>query len=114
MRRYNLIDEKWIPVRFPDGRLDELGIRETLLRSKEIAVIEDPSPFVVASLYRFLLAILYRTLEGPTDIDKAKDLFKNGLPADRITAYLEKWRDRFWLFDEQFPFSRFRHSSRKN
>lgn len=104
MRRYNLIDEKWIPVRFPDGRLDELGIRETLLRSKEIAVIEDPSPFVVASLYRFLLAILYRTLEGPTDIDKAKDLFKNGLPADRITAYLEKWRDRFWLFDEQFPF----------
>ncbi len=103
-RRYNLINEKWIPVRLPDGSRDELGIRETLLRSKEIEVIEDPSPLIVASLHRFLLAVLYRALEGPTDIDKANDLIKNGLPPDKITDYLEKWRHRFWLFDEQFPF----------
>ena len=104
MSRYNLIDEKWIPVRFPDGRHDELGIRDTLLSSAEIAAIEDPSPLVVASLHRFLLAILYRALEGPTDINQAKILFKNGLPDEKITAYLNKWRDRFWLFDEKFPF----------
>ncbi len=103
-RRFNLIDEKWIPIRFLDGSRDELGIRETLLRSKGIAAIEDPSPLVVASLHRFLLAVLYRALEGPTDIDKAHDLIKDGLPADKINAYLEKWRDRLWLFDEQFPF----------
>ena len=53
MSRFNLIDEKWIPVRFPDGTRDELGIRDTLLRAKEIAAIEDPSPLVVASLNRF-------------------------------------------------------------
>ncbi len=104
MRRFNLIDEKWIPVRFPNGTLDELGIRDTLLRSKEIAAIEDPSPLVVAALHRFLLAVLYRALEGPTDIDQAKAFFKTGLPDDKIEAYLEKWRDRFWLFDEQYPF----------
>ncbi|MHB1286777.1 MAG: type I-E CRISPR-associated protein Cse1/CasA [Leptospirales bacterium] len=104
MSRYNLIDEKWIPVRFPDGTRDELGIHETLLRAKEIAVIEDPSPLVVASLHRFLLAVLYRALEGPTDIDRAKDFFRTGLPGEKITAYLEKWRDRFWLFDENYPF----------
>lgn len=104
MSRFNLIDEKWIPVRFPDGTRDELGIRDTLLRSKEIAAIEDPSPLVVAALHRFLLAVLYRSLEGPTDIDKAKDLFRTGLPGEKITAYLEKWRDRFWLFDEKYPF----------
>lgn len=104
MSRFNLIDEKWIPVRFPDGTRDELGIRDTLLRSKEIVAIEDPSPLVVAALHRFLLAVLYRALEGPTDIDQAKALFKAGLPGDRITAYLEKWRDRFWLFDEKYPF----------
>lgn len=104
MRRFNLIDEKWIPVRFPDGMRDELGIRDTLLRSKEIAAIEDPSPLVVAALHRFLLAVLYRALEGPTDIDQAKALFKKGLPDEKITAYLEKWRDRFWLFDEKYPF----------
>ena len=80
MSRFNLIDEKWIPVRFPDGTRDELGIRDTLLRSGEIAAIEDPSPLVVAALHRFLLAVLYRALEGPTDIDQAKALFKAGLP----------------------------------
>lgn len=104
MSRFNLIDEKWIPVRFPDGTRDELGIRDTLLRSKEIATIEDPSPLAVAALHRFLLAVLYRALEGPTDIDQAKIMFKAGLPGEKITAYLEGWRDRFWLFDEKYPF----------
>jgi CRISPR system Cascade subunit CasA len=104
MSRFNLIDEPWIPVRFPDDTREELGIKATLLRAKEIAVIEDPSPLVVASLHRFLLAVLYRALEGPTDIDQAKGWFKAGLPTDRIDAYLEKWRPRFWLFDEHYPF----------
>ncbi len=104
MSRFNLIDEKWIPVRFPDGTRDELGIRETLLRAKEIAAIEDASPLVVASLHRFLLAVLYRALEGPTDIDQARELFKAGLPSDKIGQYLDKWHSRFWLFDEQYPF----------
>ncbi|MBI5431061.1 MAG: type I-E CRISPR-associated protein Cse1/CasA [Nitrosomonadales bacterium] len=104
MSRFNLIDEKWIPVRFLDGTRDELGIHDTLLRAKKIATIEDPSPLVVAALHRFLLAVLYRALEGPTDINQAKTLFKEGLPSEKITTYLEKWRDRFWLFDEEYPF----------
>lgn len=104
MSRFNLIDEKWIPVRFLNGSREELGIQDTLLRAKEIAAIEDPSPLVVASLHRFLLAILYRALEGPTDIDQAKKLFGDGLPKEKITTYLTKWRDRFWLFDEKYPF----------
>lgn len=104
MSRFNLIDEKWIPVRLLDGTREELGIRDTLLRAKEIAAIEDSSPLVVAALHRFLLAVLYRALEGPTDIDQAKALFKEGLPSEKITAYLERWRDRFWLFDNEHPF----------
>lgn len=104
MSRFNLIDEKWIPVRFPDGTRDELGIRDTILRSAEITVIEDASPLVVTALHRFLLAVLYRALEGPTDINQARILFKTGIPADKITFYLEKWRDRFWLFDDDYPF----------
>lgn len=104
MSRFNLIDEKWIPVRYHDGGRDELGIRDTLLRAKEIATIEDASPLVVAALHRFLLAVLYRALEGPTDIEQAKALFRDGLPGEKIVAYLEKWRGRFWLFDEKYPF----------
>ncbi len=104
MSRFNLIDEAWIPVRFPDGRRDELGIRDTLLRAREITAIEDPSPLVVAALHRFLLALLYRALEGPTDKEQAKVLFREGLPGEKIEAYLDKWRERFWLFHEAWPF----------
>ena len=108
MSHFNLIDEPWIPVRWLNGQRhdppQELGIRDTLLRAKDIAVIEDASPLVVASLHRFLLAVLYRALEGPTDINQAKSWFKGGWPDERIEEYLERWRGRFWLFDEKFPF----------
>jgi CRISPR system Cascade subunit CasA len=104
MSRFNLIDEAWIPVRKPDGTRIELGIRDTLLKARDIAVIEDPSPLVTAALHRLLLAVLYRALEGPTDIDQAKAWFETGLPADKIDAYLARWKDRFWLFDEKHPF----------
>jgi CRISPR system Cascade subunit CasA len=102
--RYNLIDEPWIPVRNLKGNLLELGMQDILLRAKEMAAIEDPSPLVVASLHRFLLAVLYRALMGPTDIEKAKSLFREGLPEGKIRAYLKKWRERFFLFDEKYPF----------
>ena len=105
MSRFNLIDEKWIPVRYPDRTRDELGIRDTLLHSREIAAIEDSSPLVMAALHRFLLALLYRALEGPTDIKQAKDLFIDGLPDKKITSYLQKWRERFWLIDDKYPFA---------
>jgi CRISPR system Cascade subunit CasA len=104
MSRFNLIEEKWIPVRFPDGTRDELGVQDTLLRAREITAIEDPSPLVVAALHRFLLAVLYRALEGPTDIEQAKALFSAGLPDEKITAYLKEWKERFCLYDEKYPF----------
>lgn len=104
MSRFNLIDEPWIPVRYPNGDRAELGIRDTLLGAKGITAIEDPSPLVVAALHRFLLAVLYRALEGPTDIDEARALFKAGIPGEKVVAYLEHWKQRFWLFDEQHPF----------
>lgn len=104
MSRFNLIDEPWIPVRGINGNRRELGIKDTLIQAKALSVIEAPSPLVTAALHRFLLAILYRALMGPTDLEKAKELFQNGLPTDQIEAYLKKWRDRFWLFDNKYPF----------
>ena len=104
MPRFNLIDEPWIPVCWLDGRHGELGIRDTLLQAEQIAEIQDASPLVLAALQRFLLAVLYRALEGPTDTEQARLWFKQGWPKDKITAYLEKWRDRFWLFDQHYPF----------
>lgn len=104
MSEFNLVDEPWLPVRFGDGRRRELGIRETLLQSAEIVAIEDQSPLVVAALHRLLLAVLYRALRGPTDIDEARALFRDGISSETVTNYLAKWHARFWLFDEDAPF----------
>jgi len=103
-RFFNLIDEAWIPVRFSNGRYEELGIKATLLQASKIAAVEDQSPLVVASIHRLLLAVLYRALKGPADIEHAKELFKTGLPVEKIEGYLKNWHDRFWLFDDQYPF----------
>lgn len=105
MPRYNLVDEPWIPLRWLDGRRDERGIRDTLIDAEKVAEIEDASPLVVAALHRLLLAVLYRALEGPIDVQQAKQWFKEGWPQERIAAYLEKWRDRFWLFHQHHPFA---------
>jgi CRISPR system Cascade subunit CasA len=104
MSRFNLIDEPWIPVRLGSGENTRLGLREVLTASETIAAIEDPSPLVVAALHRLLLAVLYRALAGPTDTDMAKALFRNGIPQASIRGYLDKWRDRFWLFHPTHPF----------
>jgi len=104
MSRYNLIDEKWIPVRDLAGDRKEFGILDVLTNAKNLATIEDPSPLVTAALHRFLLAVLYRALEGPCDIDEAKKLFQEGLSKEKIKKYLETWKPRFWLFDEKYPF----------
>lgn len=104
MSQYNLIDEKWIPVIDLSGNRKQLGIKDVLLQAENLARIEDPSPLVTAALHRFLLAVLYRALEGPCDIDEAKQYFREGLPKEKINQYLEKWRPRFWLFDEKYPF----------
>lgn len=104
MSHYNLVDEGWISVVDLTGNRKELGILETLTTAESISGIEDPSPLVTASLHRFLLAVLYRALEGPCDINDAKKLFTEGLPKEKIKSYLEKWKDRFWLFDEKYPF----------
>lgn len=104
MSEYNLIDEKWIPVCRLDGRYENLGILETLTDAKNIRSIEHHSPLVVASLHRLLLAVLYRALMGPNDISQARRYFQEGFPEQKIKDYLAKWRDRFWLFDENYPF----------
>lgn len=102
---FNLIDEPWIPVQRLDGTRCEVGIREALLQSAQIAQIQDGSPLVVAALHRLLLAVLYRALQGPTDGQQAQLWFKDGWPADRIGGYLDRWHERFWLFHPQFPFA---------
>lgn len=102
---FSLVEEGWIPCRLSDGTLRELGIRETLSRAHEIREVTDPSPLVTSALLRFLLTLAHCVLEDPEDEDDWQDLWEAGqFPPDRISAYLESWKDRFDLFHPETPF----------
>lgn len=105
MNAFNLLSNPWIPVRLTDGTRTELSLTDTLLTCRQIARIEDPSPLVTMALYRLLLAVLYRALNGPATFDEARHISIDGLPQDRIAHYLQQWHHRFNLFDPQYPFA---------
>lgn len=101
---FNLVDEPWIPcIPLDGGPIAEVGITEALTNASAYKEIYDNSPLVTVSLHRLLLAILYRAC-GPTNLREARGLLRDGLPKDAIRSYLDKYHDRFNLFDEEYPF----------
>jgi CRISPR system Cascade subunit CasA len=105
MFRFDLVDEGWIPCVLADGgRLECLGLRETLRRAPEIREVADGSPLVTAALHRLLLAILHRNF-GPASEDEWHGLWKVGrFPAGPLDEYFERWRERFDLFHAERSF----------
>lgn len=102
---FNLVEEPWIPCLRPDGSSVELGLRDVLARAHELQGLHGESPLIVASLYRLLLAVLHRVVDGPRDSREWAALWRQGAwDAERVEAYLERWRDRFDLFHPERPF----------
>ncbi|MGC0316970.1 type I-E CRISPR-associated protein Cse1/CasA [Kitasatospora acidiphila] len=110
---YNLLDEPWIPVGWTDSRPDlpeNVGLRELLLRSHEIARIAVALPPALSALYRILYALTARITEldeaGPGDWGERRlDVVDRGqLEAGAVERVLGRYRPRFDLFDPQRPF----------
>ena len=55
---FNLLDVPWIRVRFTDGRLGEVSVRQALAEAHQISRIAGEMPTQDAALLRLLLAIL--------------------------------------------------------
>lgn len=104
---FNLLDEHWIPVRTHAGEVIEVSLSDALLNARDYAALAETSPPNLIALYRLLLAALHRALttqHGPwRDTDRAR-WFRDGLPEAPIHAYLEHWRERFWLSHPSEPF----------
>jgi CRISPR system Cascade subunit CasA len=103
---FDLVDSGWIPV-VARGRpmAETVGLARALLEAHEFSEIQDASPLVTAALYRLLLAVLHTALDGPNTVDEWAALWEAGrFPADVLTDYLGRWRDRFDLFHPVHPF----------
>jgi len=105
MAEFNLIDEPWIPCVTLEGSSKEFGIQEILLKAHKLREICDDSPLVTVAIHRLLLAILYRAFQGPTGMRQWEELYAGGkFDPKTVTVYLEQWKSRFYLLDDEHPF----------
>ncbi len=100
---YNLLDEPWVPVRLLDGTITEVGLLELLQRSTDIADLACELPTQNISIQRLVLAVAYR-VATPLDAEEWLEQLEEGAPIEQMIEYLEKWRERFYLFGGQYPF----------
>lgn len=100
---YNLLDEPWIPVRLVDGTITDVGLLELLRRTTDIADLACELPTQSITIQRLILAIAYR-VATPHDTRDWVRQWEDGAPTEQMIEYLERWRDRFYLFGGHFPF----------
>lgn len=109
MRKFNLLDEPWIWVLDKDGKSRELSLKEVFYKAANLRGLANELTTLDVAILRLLLAIMHASLardvkDYNSGIDLWRELWKSGLPTEKICKYLEQWRDRFWLFDDKYPF----------
>lgn len=102
---FNLISEPWIPVLFAgENRTRDVSLHEALARAPDIGELVHPSPLVTVALHRLLLAVCHR-IYGPETEDAWEQLWNAGrFEPGPLETYLDAWKHRFELFDEERPF----------
>lgn len=118
-REFNLISEPWIKVMKPDKSIEEIGLRQALVDSNEYLCLAGETKSQDFAILRLLLALMYTIFSrydadgneiDPTDddydpIEIWTEIYNaKKIPSAAVDKYFEKWGDRFWLFDEKYPF----------
>jgi len=99
---FSLLAEPWLPLVTTDGGHHQGSIRDALLEPSRWAGLDAAHPLQCLALYRLLLAICHRAI-GPGTADDRAELF-DAWPADQVEIYLNRWSNRFDLFDADRPF----------
>ncbi|MBR0185697.1 MAG: type I-E CRISPR-associated protein Cse1/CasA, partial [Synergistaceae bacterium] len=116
---FNLIDESWLRVLTNDCRLKEISLKDAFINAHNIADLSGETRAQDVALLRLLAAVMYTVFSryglNGEDIDlledteiplnQWEDMWRQGyIPSAPIERYFAEWHDRFWLFDEQYPF----------
>lgn len=103
---FNLLTEKWIPYVGLDGLRGEYNLWDILLHADQIAEIEAPSPITVASLYRFMLAVVY-AIYKPRNLEQWQQIWQGEkFSLTKLVNYFDRKgiHERFDLFHKAYPF----------
>jgi CRISPR system Cascade subunit CasA len=101
---FNLIDQAWIDCMNLGGKPVKAGLAETLTCSHQLRGLSYDLPLAGGAILRLLLAILQRVFSLP-DLEAWENQWRVGCwPEGPLIEYLSRWRYRFDLFDEEYPF----------
>lgn len=118
-REFNLVEQKWICVMTDDCKTEIISLHELFLNAHKYAGLSGETKTQDFAVLRFLLAVIYTVFSrydadgneiDTTDdpdclIDNWEKVFKSGtFPIKPFEKYFSVWYDRFWLFDDEYPF----------
>jgi CRISPR system Cascade subunit CasA len=109
MSEFNLIDEPWIRVA-KGPKICTVGLHELFENAHEYDGLAGELPTQDFAVLRLLLAIMYasiyKNIQSEDDaICLWESLYNSGrFDINVIGSYLEKYRERFYLFDDKYPF----------
>lgn len=103
---YNLLDEKWIPILYSNGKFDRIGIKDALTHASKIRCIAASNPMDRVALLRFLLAVLMWCIkDDKSALAAIKEVCAN-IPEHWLGKLEEDaTKALFDLFDEERPFT---------
>ena len=117
-KEFNLLDEPWIRVMLPDCAVREVSLLEALTQAHAFSALAGELATQDMAILRVLLAVLH-TVFSRTDADGRTHPIEDKddalgrwqtlwalrrFPEEPVRAYLEKWRERFYLFHPERPF----------
>jgi CRISPR system CASCADE complex protein casA len=102
---FNLLDEPWIRVIRLDGTSDEVSLLTVFREATDISGIHGEIASQDVAIQRLLLAICHRAMGGPEEMDVWEEYWDDpGKLGRDAAAYLEGYRDRFYLRHPEHPF----------
>ena len=118
MSEFNLLDEQWIRVMTEEYKTEEISLSQALLHADRYIGLRGELEAQNTAILRMMLGLLYDVFsevdgdgtpapfEDPDDAqDRWEELWNRGsYPEEPLEEYFRKYHDRFWLFDEKFPF----------
>jgi CRISPR-associated protein, Cse1 family len=101
---FNLIEEKWIPCLGKNKDYLLLNIREVISQAHNLTGLAADLPIMNAAMFLFLLAFT-SSAHPMKDLEDWDRLYQNSrFPEAATEEYINRWHDRFDLFDQDHPF----------
>jgi len=100
---FDVRSQPWLPVLERDGSVREVGLFEAFERAHELRDLATQTPLEYVAVFRLLVAIVHRALDGPRTFEDGRRLYTTGRIPPQVPLYLRDSAGVWDLFDRDRP-----------